>query len=89
MDTELRVREVGLRPIVPVVAQPVKETPPVKKLEERKDLLDNFITKMEEIRPTCPIEQIETAWKKLANFVIDLTPPLLPPKETEELKKRR
>lgn len=85
MEVEtLNVRQVGILP-----KQPVEEVSPVKKvLEERKDLLDNFITKMEEIRPKCPIEQLETTWAKLANFVIDLTPPLLPPKEPEELKRK-
>lgn len=40
----------------------------------RKDPLDTIIRKMEELRPECPIRQIEMAWVDFTEKVIEVTP---------------
>ena len=54
-------------------------------MAEKRDPLDTFIEKAEEIRPTCPVEVIEDAWTKFTNWFIKITPEwlILPPEGVE------
>jgi len=81
---QLRVRDVGLVRGSPVIrgrtsvirgstaGVAVRRFPGAGKV----DPFDTAVTKLESLRPACPVAMVEDAWTKLNSFLIDITPPI-------------